>query len=1308
MTTAKKAPTTRSRPAPKAKAAKKVPAPPRVKAKPRPAPKAKVPARPAKPGTRAPQGYGPNVPDLGCQDPTLGQIVDLRHCEVPPGKKRKKCSTVRSVVVGCAEPSADKPRRKQMYVVPEGRRYIVPQAEVRKELRAGARARTRLDLPERDCEDYAAARAKGIRVSTDAYDGNECSRFVEPEPVAFAPRADDPWEQVAAPVVVPEPVRVVASDLSTDPRLERWVREYMTQGYASAYDAQEALDSLTRLSGSVVFARAMVAGWTALLRHTPNPSENDLVGLIRDAYAEARSAKANGSAGRRGVRRRVHTAAVKAAESKAANQRLQRAWAKVDTADRLDMRLGTPATAAALAAAQAEHAVAYEAVQRAFAEEDRATDRAWPPNSRPAKLAKSNGRHAAAHGDLPPLAAWRLDKHGHTVTAPGTTWPNTVTFSIGPVYGRGGVRAVPVGYAVGVVGARVGFHDLVTPAGEIVLNAPLQSHHLVRSPQAGLTAARKAWASLRKAKSNDAHKAASPRGVALRDSGKDPLIGRRVGGEDFTGFVRAPAVGCDGKKAYLVGGEVEPRSKVLAAIRKAEIDAGLRPPPPPRKGARPSSPVRSAAPPPFRAPLGLPAPGQTSHQASATEHFGPGSADAVRRPWRPEDPKQWLRDYASGYVVERAYVVDAQGNRSAVPGQFHLFGSVDPWRNPSRPKATLSREQVEQLLPSWERNMSKRSKDAAGALIPQDLDGVERSGVIGGHVVSIRGQVIEKGGRLVVNVHAVSPPVGRMRDRQRLLAAGTPPLDSTWRVTGDPQRVRELLAEDAAGSRLGFGPGSPDLRRPRPSAADVADRVAAERSAEDWARAEVGNVVEFQATRRDGKVETRENKLRGVVLRRHPTDVHGEGLDLYALQVWDRDEHQWITRERQDSLTLRAYMGRLEIVAGAEPRAREVVGMMEAFHRLQAAYAAAGRTLALRESTFAESPAPEAGDDLDRYAARLREMTGAAPGAAPVSRVDAGERRPLPPRVGLVETRDPSPAWDVGQVGDAVVFRPRATNQVKMRGRIAAIVVKADGRTREGIALDHAERFEANRWKSVPVTERFILYNTKGSLEITKAASVAAAPRTPASSEDWRSTARGGVLPPPIAPKPAYAGDDVALMQQFEMLREGLSFYGLEGKAPTAEYFAAFNRLQAEDKLREMQARIDRERATVQQAPANDVPDFGAFITGVKPNDSAARGGHTLQDLVQAHRLDTAVHAALAARVRAGHYSHEAGVAAYKPVVDAAAVIYQRQARDGATRVFRNDLRWAVAHGLADRFEQQLGAKPNGRARVYGPGVRRR
>lgn len=905
MTTAKKASSTRSRPASKAKAkakaVKKAHARPPVKAKPRPAPKAKAPARPAKPRPRAPQGFGPNVPDLGCQDPTLGQVVDLRHCEVPPGKKRKKCSTVRSVVVGCAEPSADKPKRKQMYVVPEGRRYIVPQAEVRKELRAGERARTRLGLPERACEDYTAARARGIGVSSAIFDGDECARYSTPEPTTFAPRADDPWEQVAPPVVAPvvhAPATAPAPGLSTDPRLERWVREYMTNSYANAYDAQEALDSLTRLSGSVVFARAMVAGWTALLRHTPNPSETDLVGLIRDAYAEAQGAKAN-------------------------------------------------------------------------------------------------GRRAAAHGDLPPLAAWRLDKHGHALLAHGKAWPHPVSFEIGPVFDQ---RRRLAGYAVSIWWR--GAHEIVMPSGQIVPNTPVQARHLVRSPQAGLTAARKAWASVRSAKANDAHKAEALRGVALRDGGKDPLIGRRVGGEDFTGFVRAPAVGCDGRKAYVVGGEVEPRSKVLAAIRKAEIAAGLRPPPPPRKGsARPSSPVRAPAP-PFRAPLGLPAPGQTSHQARTAESFGPGS---------------------------------------------------------------------------------------------------------------------------------------------------------------------------------------PDLHRPRPSAADVADRVAAERSAEDWARAEPGNVVEFQATRRDGKVETRESKIRGVVRGRVATDPSlGVVLEVYGLQYWDRDEHRWIARDRQDSLRLPSYLGRLEIVAGSEPLARELPDLMARFHRLHNSYTALHRTLPLRESDFGALPLPEARADIERYEARLAEVRAEA-SPVPVSRVDAKERRPLPPRVGLTETRDPSPAWDLAQVGDAVIFRPRATNQVKLRGRIAALVVKADGRTREGIAIDHAERFEANRWKAVPVTERFIIYNTKGSLEITKVASGSAAPRR--------------------------AGDEAALMQQFETVREQLSFYGAEGVAPAVERFAAMTIEQATTTLARLQARLDAERVTVKAPPANDEPDFGAFITGAKPNGAPASRG---------------------------------------------------------------------------------------------------
>lgn len=720
--------------APQRKAAPKkaAPKPKAPKAAKKPARAPKVPKAAARPALRLP----PNTPDLACDDPTLGQVVDLRQCELPPGAKRRKCSTVRSVVVGCATPSADKPKRKQMYAVPQGRRYIVGVAEVNRALRAGERARVRLDLPNRQCEDYTRARARGIPVSEAAYAGEECARFDGPEPTAFAPRPDDPWEQTAplpvapavhAPAPAPAPAAKTGLD---DPRLERWVLEYMANQYPSAFDQADALDSLQRLSGSPAFARAMLAGWKALTAYDATPSVNDAVGVFRDAVAEARGAKPNGAVA---PARRAYDQALRAAY--AANERAR----------------ANPTSAAAMNDAR----------------------RRWD----------------AADAALNQLVA--------ALVAATPRWRR-----------RPGSRVANEEYARSVA---------------------------------------------RGAKGNDARKAAAPRGVAVPVRGNDPMIGRVVGGEDFAGFVRSPATGCEGGRAYIVGGEVVPRSKVVAAIRKAEIAAGLREPPPPR-GARATDAtraptevvgVRSAARPASapRAPLALPAPGYTSHQPERRQSFGAGSADSRR------DPNAGWAAARVGNVVE--FVPDGT---SAGRMQRRTRGVVmEVMANPSRNTYGVELYAMEHWLTdsqSWHvrpRQDSARFWSDSGRL----------------HVIAAAEPRAGDNARLMqeyARVAAAYSAAARTMTPREASFRELPMPEAVEDLRLSAARLAEILAEEAATARPSVRPLPP--RAPR-SAAPVhvvapairaartlEQRIAAERkdASPAWDEAQVGDVVEFNST----------------------------------------------------------------------------------------------------------------------------------------------------------------------------------------------------------------------------------------------------------------------------------------------------------------------------------------------------------------------------------------------------------------------------------------------------------------------------
>lgn len=77
----------------------------------------------------------------------------------------------------------------------------------------------------------------------------------------------------------------------------------------------------------------------------------------------------------------------------------------------------------------------------------------------------------------------------------------------------------------------------------------------------------------------------------------DPLLGARVVGDDFVGEVRARALGCKGEPAHVVGGVLVPAARVQAALRRKDAPPRAKraasapvPPPPPTAPAAPAWP----------------------------------------------------------------------------------------------------------------------------------------------------------------------------------------------------------------------------------------------------------------------------------------------------------------------------------------------------------------------------------------------------------------------------------------------------------------------------------------------------------------------------------------------------------------------------------------------------------------------------------------------------------------------------------------------------------------------------------------------
>ena len=183
------------------KPAKKTRKPRKKAAAPKKARKAAAKA-PKKVTVRLPPQPPPGTPVIPCDDALVGQEFSVRECRTVPkrgGGTKRSCDTQRVVVVGCATPSADHPKRKQLFAVQAGQRFNIPDRELHRDLRDAQRVRERYgdgapapaQLPAGPpCDDLRETVLRGGEVPADAY--RRCGDL--PDHVPPASGGDDSFD----------------------------------------------------------------------------------------------------------------------------------------------------------------------------------------------------------------------------------------------------------------------------------------------------------------------------------------------------------------------------------------------------------------------------------------------------------------------------------------------------------------------------------------------------------------------------------------------------------------------------------------------------------------------------------------------------------------------------------------------------------------------------------------------------------------------------------------------------------------------------------------------------------------------------------------------------------------------------------------------------------------------------------------------------------------------------------------------------------------------------------------------------------
>lgn len=483
------------------------------KARARKAPKAVKPTAPA---------YPPNFPVVPgpADDPLMGREFDARvNCELVPTKKGKlinRCEKQRVVVRGVAAPSAEKPKRKQVYAVQKGTEFIIPDRELKRDL-------ARRD---RNCGALAERVQRGEPVPRGAYE--KC------------------------PTLPDAPELAEGGDTSFDPGKFNGRKPNHHAGHHAPGDPLGVyLPPLAQWKGMGTFT------WI-------HP-------VLRWKFSIESFGESRGKIEIPGVRREYESlyyatpqdawAALRNAYATLSTTEPQRAMRELEWYDESHAR--KPNARREVREPDYKHRLT-EAQMDAYLREQ-------------ARFAPHYGKK---------VKVYRL---GTSIMGPPEIEGTLYSVRIDPV-----PRMDRPARITALVDTNRGSYEV--PLNQYMIAIRKEN----RAPR------------------GTAH------GHSYVPSKPDPLIGQRIGGENYYGEVRAPALDAQGRPAHIVGGHIMSRARAQAGVRREDIRTGKIPAPPSRRRVGP--PIEVKALPAdeglamMRAieasPLGLPAPEEpTMHKA---------------------------------------------------------------------------------------------------------------------------------------------------------------------------------------------------------------------------------------------------------------------------------------------------------------------------------------------------------------------------------------------------------------------------------------------------------------------------------------------------------------------------------------------------------------------------------------------------------------------------------------------------------------------------------------------------------------------
>ena len=420
----------------------------------------------------------PNFPIIPSDDALVGREFFARvDCRKVPNRKGKivnRCDTQRVTVVGGATPSADKPKRRQVFAVQKGKRFLVSDAELRRELRRH----------ETSCDRYGDRLRHGQSVPAEAYD--DCPSL----PQSFAgPIEFDVSEFEAKPNsryakrnhhggyhAPGDPMGVYL------PPVTQW--KHSTSAYGNLRHQEWRWDHPTLFQRYFIITKIANRRYYVIAGNGPHERESTYpeVTTLAQAFEKARALYAM-------PKHNVHRAKARTARG---------------------------------AAGAAEKYV----VRRQFLNES-------PEVSSHHRTLKAAQKRA--------YSLYRTIGNGWRVDVESTDGQRWVWDSYVNRW-----EPVPL--------EERGARGAALATGTIALPMP---------PTSG------------RAEPGGTYFTARP----------DEWIGRSVGGDDYSGEIRARAVGIDGRPAHVVGGHVMTRARALAGARREDIRMGIIPAPPSRARA---------------------------------------------------------------------------------------------------------------------------------------------------------------------------------------------------------------------------------------------------------------------------------------------------------------------------------------------------------------------------------------------------------------------------------------------------------------------------------------------------------------------------------------------------------------------------------------------------------------------------------------------------------------------------------------------------------------------------------------------------